>query len=155
MGKAIGSSTFQMRKITNSKTQMALLMHYMKYDYEDKFTSLNMFSEFTLCIVKKKTGFCIMTIVHRNTMPFPLQWSVYKGMPNFNFKEEESWYCKKDLIFGNSQIKCCDACLAILSRVPALIKTDKQHKEKRQVLGTGPILSPKALAAMVAAISGK
>lgn len=88
-------------------------------------------------------------------MPFPLQWSVYKGMPNFNFKEEESWYCKKDLIFENSQIKCCDACLAILSRVPALIKTDKQHKEKRQVLGTGPILSPKALAAMVAAISGK
>lgn len=54
MGKAIGSPTFQMRKITNSKTQMALLMHYMKYDYEDKFTSLNMFSEFTLCIVKKK-----------------------------------------------------------------------------------------------------
>lgn len=48
MGKAIGSPTFQMRKITNSKTQMALLMHYMKYDYEDKFTSLNMFSEFTL-----------------------------------------------------------------------------------------------------------
>lgn len=96
-----------------------------------------------------------MTIVHRNTMPFPLQWSVYKGMPNFNFKEEESWYCKKDLIFENSQIKCCDACLAILSRVPALIKTDKQHKEKRQVLGTGPTLSPKALAATVAAISGK